>query len=311
VTHGYPSQASAVSDYRLAGERYIQLGDLVSQWFTYDRNGGRFYSICKQCKAARVRAAREQWRNRESVASSTATPNPNRRFGVELEVISPVSHAHLQSELQAAGLTNWRVRYDGSLSGGGAEIVSPILSGDDGHEQVKTACRVLRRNHCTVNRSCGMHVHHEIRDMTIEAVKKLTRLWSDNQDMIDGLVAPSRRRGLNSYCGRLTTDDVARVQRCTALDRLSHTMHTRYKTFNLAAYGRYGTVEIRQHQGTIDAEKVNSWIKFGQALIEQSRCATIFQATTMREMVGELAHLEDTAGTFLLGRAVRFNAVAL
>lgn len=311
LTHGIPTQASAV--YRPDG-----VHELVADRFTWDRNGQRFYSICKTCKAARVARARAGYRARMQAADARAesapialTPNLARRFGVEIECISPVSHSALQSALESAGLSGWRVKYDGSLPGGGAEIVGPPLSGEDGIAQVRVACRVLREQGCTVTRQCGLHVHHEIRDVTVTQVKTLARLWSDNQDMIDGLVAPSRRDGRNSYCGRLSDEDLRRLDRCREMSQISSAFATRYRTMNLQKYGRYGTVEIRQHQGTLDAEKIVTWIEFGQAMIEQARCASAFQATRVTQLVENLAHLSDTAGTFLLGRAVRFGAVAI
>lgn len=307
LVHGHPHAGSLIADGQFVGQ-------LVSSRFTYDRNGDRFYSICKACKAARVARARAEWRAREASANAApraTTPNLARRFGVELEVLSPVSHTALSAAIQNAGVTGWRVKYDGSLPGGGAEIVSPVLSGDNGLEQVRTVCRVLRQQGCSVSRACGLHVHHEIRDVTIDQVKALARLWSGNQDVIDGLVAPSRRGGRNTYCGRLSADDLARIDRCDRLERIGTAMTTRYRTLNLACYSRYGTVEIRQHQGTLDAEKVISWIAFGQAMIEQARCSTAFAATRVTDLVTNLTHLDDTAGTFLLGRAVRFAAVAI
>lgn len=317
VTHGYPRRDSVIVDYvggTGARTPAVRVSAEIERYFTWDRNGDRFYSICKQCKAARIARRRAEWAAREAASEAApiaTTPNTGRRFGIELEVISPISHVALGQKLTDAGLVGWRVKYDGSLSGGGAEIVSPVLQGDDGREQVRKVCRVLRQANCTVNRSCGLHVHHEIRDMTIGQVKGLARLWSDNQDVIDGLVAPSRRGGTNTYCGRLSSHDLASLARCDRLERVSQHVTTRYRTLNLASYGRYGTVEIRQHQGTMDAEKVLTWLAFGQAMIEAARSQTAFRSSRASDLVSNLTTLDDTAGTYLLGRAVRFAAVAI
>src|SRR5439155_107312 len=87
--------------------------------------------------------------------------------------------------------------------------VSPPLRGEAGLAQVQLACTALRRMGAKPNRSCGLHVHHEIRDLDVASIKRFVRSYANNQDLIDGLVSPSRRHGQNTYCLRL--DETART----------------------------------------------------------------------------------------------------
>lgn len=242
-----------------------------------------------------------------------------RRFGVELELLFPhsVTRSTIDAALQAAGLVSWRAKTDVSIHGNGRgwEIVSPPLQGEGGYEQVRTACRVLAGLGGVANRSCGMHVHHDIRDLTVDGVKAVARMWVAQQPMIDGLVAPSRRGSGHTYLGPIRAEELRQIEACTNLEdvrRLASRI-SRYRNLNVAAYGRHGTIEMRQHQGTVNAEKVLTWVRLGQALIqaaaEQPETTRVPQPR-MRAMLDLLGdRLGETARTFLIGRTVEFGLV--
>lgn len=288
----------------------ILTGAEVHSIFASRGERGGNSGVCRECQR---RANRQRRSTGARVPGTTGTTvGENRRFGVELELIFPrhIGRSSIDSALQQAGLTGWRSRTDGSLSGGnGWEIVSPILSGDNGFEQIRTATRVLRGLGAKPNRSCGMHVHHEARDLTIQGFKNVARSWANNQAIIDGLVSGSRRNSQGYYCRALDSNDLSYIEACRDTRQLSNL--SRYKTLNLASYGRHGTIEVRQHQGTCDAEKIISWVKFGQAIISAAvtRPTAIPTQRRVRDMLAEFGtHLNETARTFLLGRAVEFSS---
>jgi gamma-glutamyl:cysteine ligase YbdK (ATP-grasp superfamily) len=39
-------------------------------------------------------------------------------------------------------------------------------------------------------------------------------------------------------------------------------------SLNVSCFSQYGTVEVRQHEATLDAEEIMSWIAYGQAIID-------------------------------------------
>lgn len=291
-------------------------GREVSTIFRTRASRGGLHSHCRQCQsqaAPRVRGPRVP-------GTARIVSADQRRFGVELELIFPrgVTRERVTAALADAGLTGWRAKYDGSLTGGnGLEVVSPILTGENGEAQIRTATRVLRGLGATPNRSCGMHVHHEARDLTADGFKALARGWKVNQPLIDGLVSPSRRNGANHYCQPLTDGDVQRIESCSTVEQITREGQriSRYKTLNFAALGRYHTVEVRQHQGTCDPEKIISWVKFGQGIVAAAATTDTSAATQqthgrVRDLLGAFgSHLNETARTFLLGRAVEFGSV--
>lgn len=288
------------------------LGSLVNTTFRYSTRRATFVSRCRSCERARRRA---QAGNQRSRGTRTVL-GLGRSYGVEIECIATCGRDAVQAALGAAGLVGWRVKHDGSLSSGGVEIVSPVLSGETGIEQIRTVCRVLRDLGATINRTCGLHVHHDIRDLRIADVKRVATVWATQQRWIDGLLSPSRREGVNQYCRPLTSNDLAEINGARDLRSIQIGLRiSRYKSFNLASYGRYGTVEIRQHQGTLDAEKIISWVRFGQGVIDgtltepEAMTATFTRVRDLFAAMGD--RLDETARTFLTGRAVEFGAVAV
>ncbi len=193
----------------------------------------------------------------------------------------------------------------------GWEIVSPPLQGEAGFDALQIATRVLRRLGAEVNSTTGTHVHHDASDLRVSDIKQAARSWFNNQRLIDGLVSPSRRGGpgCSTYCQPLSQNDITRIEQVRDLRGLrSLGSSLRRVTFNLAAYARHGTIEIRQHQGTCDFEKIKSWVLFGQALIDTGRSTTLTTETNIRQLLDNLgANLDATAKTYCLGRALEFG----
>jgi Putative amidoligase enzyme len=318
MTPGCTSEVVTHHDGRgdTTGDIDIRTGRDVHETFASRGERGGNQGRCRTCVREASRARRA---NGPRVPGTSGSVVTDRRFGVELELIFPhhVDRSDITNALHAEGLTTWRVKSDTSLSGGrGWEVVSPVLQGDDGREQIRVACRVLRALGAKPNRSCGMHVHHEIRELTIGQVKSVAKAWFTRQALTDGLVSESRRG--SHFCQRHTPSeqtDIERMRDLRSLQRIGsrRPYSYRFRSFNLVSYGRYGTVEIRQHQGTCDAEKIISWVSYGQAIIAAAATSgELAPATTMRDHLASLGeHLNETARTFLLGRAVEFNYVTV
>lgn len=239
-------------------------------------------------------------------------------FGVEFECMMPrgVGHSQLASKLTEAGIEThfetyghevpsaWKIVTDGSLGDyqSGAEVVSPILLGSEGLRQVDRVCQVLLEVGCQVNRRCGFHVHVGCQNRPVWFFKNLLRLYAHYEDVLDGLVTPSRRGNTNQYCrstkrvieyhGYQTFQDAADVEAVGRVYTGSHYLDGssgRFVKLNLAAYWRHGTVEFRHHQGTINSEKARTWIRLCLGL------ATAAGRNESIDLTGEVATLESLA----------------
>ena len=126
-----------------------------------------------------------------------------------------------------------------------------------------------------MNKSWGAHGHHEIRELDGQAVERSVQNDHDAMASINAIMAPSRRQ-MNSYCADASSYDLERMWSCdTILQIASAVSYSRYRKVNLASYPKYGTLELRQHRGSVEAVKLIAWVKFGQALLEASKAGRI------------------------------------
>jgi Putative amidoligase enzyme len=219
-------------------------------------------------------------------------------FGVEIETLVPgqasfrnrvaegiardISEAGVPCGFEGYNHTrrdHWKIVTDASLTAPngylGFEFVSPPLS-DAGFPQIDAVCRMLQRSNARVNRTCGLHVHIGARRLTLDAMRRLAFLYIENEDVIDALMPPSRRKDLNNFCRGLQANaDIEGATRATDVRALAKAIRrndygeiSRHTKLNFAAYWRHGTVEFRQHSGTIDAEKIKRWVGFCQKLVD-------------------------------------------
>jgi len=214
-------------------------------------------------------------------------------FGVEIECYLPVglTREAMAARLGDAGVpataemynhqvrSSWKLVTDGSLGdySRGCELVSPILSGDAGLASVEAVCAELVAAGATVDRSTGLHVHIGVPSgQELPFFKEVLRLYAKYENAIDSFLAPSRRGSANVYCRPTTfTPAMAHATDLRALQRAynggrAFRHDARYRKVNLEAYWRHGTVEFRQHQGTVDAVKITNWVKFLLKLVDRA-----------------------------------------
>ena len=208
----------------------------------------------------------------------------NRFWGVEIEFAGTVDRVKIARMMRERGVpcavegynhttrSHWKIITDASC---GYELVSPPLKGEEGFRQLKIACEVLNEVGAKVNRYCGLHVHHDATDFTVDTFKRVLALYTKYEDAIDQLLPPSRRGNSNSYCKSLLLYDkvtaLREIGRKTSVDALMRMYrYSRYFKINLQSYRRHGTIEFRHHSGTIEYEKIKNWIVLTQAIINRA-----------------------------------------
>lgn len=204
----------------------------------------------------------------------------SRKFGIEIECkdasASAVIAALREVGIECVDNTNasystihetaptWKIVLDGSVQRGW-EMVSPILSGEDGIAQVRKVARALAQCGANADNSCGLHVHVDARDLSVQSIANVGRRYSRFETEIDAFMPRARNR--NSYCGSMRNvnfDDIVRG----GLGLLART--ERYLKVNMSAYARHNTIEFRHHSGTTSGEKMENWIKFCTAFVDAS-----------------------------------------
>ncbi|WP_461369034.1 amidoligase family protein, partial [Candidatus Darwinibacter acetoxidans] len=81
-----------------------------------------------------------------------------------------------------------------------------------------------------------------------------------------------RRGQRNAYCNSLGGEfGLARIRSVRQMDQLlSEAYPSRYMKLNCQSYEIHGTVEFRQHQGTMDGEKIANWVVLTQMMVERA-----------------------------------------
>jgi hypothetical protein len=216
----------------------------------------------------------------------------NRRFGIEIEAYG-CSKDIVARELNAAGIpthiegynhntrTNWKIVSDGSLTGDNTfELVSPILEGQHGLNQLQTVSEVLVRLRVKINRTCGLHIHFDAAQMNLQTWKNLLLNYATLEPIIDSMMPQSRRGSENTYCKTMRRTDLNnKIRTATTINQVTNLFPNRYQKINTQAYARHRTVEFRQHSGTIEGDKILNWILFLHNLLTYSQQNTIENGT--------------------------------
>jgi hypothetical protein len=214
-------------------------------------------------------------------------------FGIELEFMGGGSRSRVAEAMtrrgvmarpgayseNAAAAGMWLVKPDGSCE---FEAVSPILSLDDVARVVPMVCQAIRD--CggdARDERCGFHVHVAGFNNDVKAVRNTVRRFINFEDTFD-MCQPEKRRGnANSFCksnatlfGDTCEDQTVnvwdRAQRATSLQALRDLFNPhgdRYFKINLQSLVRHGTLEMRHHGGTLNAETVHAWTVFLDAFV--------------------------------------------
>ena len=192
----------------------------------------------------------------------------------------------------------WKVITDSSVNSRnhsyGLEIVSPILKGKKDLKMLAKILDFMEANeNFDVNRTCGIHVHVDVNDATANQIANCVKLYSKQSEYIDAILQPSRRadgsngiqwarnaydrmgfeRGDNTSLWNVIDTELSRYEgesTLSTINCLCSAMGGRYNSVNLNAYRKYGTVEYRQHGGSLNAEKVCNWVVFVTNLTDRA-----------------------------------------
>ena len=240
-----------------------------------------------------------------------------RPFGLEVETINAANYSLAISSL-APGMEQV---YDGSINhdGYGAEIVTPILQGDDGLEVIKGICEIPLE----MNNSCGIHLHIGTGDYTWRDLRKLVVFAMKLQDEIFMLVPKQRRT--SRYCKKLgravgllllakSRDEFLSSFFAISLDYMAQhkaiakakmvqaqKYHlwvggqqvppgSRYIWCNICSWYYRGTIEIRLLEGTTNYERIKHWIWLWQYILlwlEGHTMAEVVEVRLLKDILPE------------------------
>lgn len=173
---------------------------------------------------------------------------------------------------------NWHMTYDGSLyeragQGEGLEMVSPILRGKDGYQQIVKMLSILNKVNCTVNQTSGLHVH--VGNSHLNNLEYFSVLYRYNlfEHQIEKYFS-THRRGDTEYAKRMSANALALYFDMTMLNPKSKKRNEDIGTGKYAKVGIhecFPTFEFRQHEGCLERKKVLTWVNFCVNFADQSK----------------------------------------
>lgn len=219
-----------------------------------------------------------------------------RPFGVEVECISPTTSWYSQLP-DAFGVTT-----DGSVTategGHELEMVTPPLAGLTGEKVLRKALALMNANEVTVNNSCGLHVHLDGKGYRAHDVKGFRNLrslmlfYKEFDEVFRAMIPRNRRR--STFCKPTSTygTTIQAARTYAALERIWYSAKSNMEANDAKAGGKYhesryhavnlhpllsrqragvelaGTIEIRLHSGTTNADKILKWVALHQKVLD-------------------------------------------
>jgi Putative amidoligase enzyme len=120
-------------------------------------------------------------------------------------------------------------------------------------EVVNRVSKILLEIEAKVNKSCGLHVHLDMRHKDPSVCYRNLVL---SQSILYKLVEKNRRR--NTYCKRVKENETFATMLGAG----------RYQSINAASFSRFKSLEVRLHHGTIDGEEIIHWANLLNKIID-------------------------------------------
>jgi hypothetical protein len=231
-------------------------------------------SIDERCRAdavARKRLEDEQSLVKEFNFISRFYKMMPFNYGVEIEFYGSYFN-RLDEEIKES-LKDWILETDSSC---GYELVSPILSEhDSSFEQIKQAVSLIKTCGGKISNRCGLHVHIGAEALSTERIYNIVKRYHENEHHIDSFMAMSRREDNNLYCksiydsfGYQFLSREFHPDKFIYVSDLVKHQGSRYCKVNLHSYRTHGTIEFRQHGGTLSSKRIIMWVRFLQEFVK-------------------------------------------
>lgn len=134
------------------------------------------------------------------------------------------------------------------------EFASRIARGDALLDQVTAVCAAMKASMAYANRTCGFHVHIDMRFTNEEKRTAIRNWWLIYEPIFFAMVRQQRRK--NSYC-------VSVKKNGSRYDTAN-----RYQALNTAAFAKHKSYEFRLHHGTVNRTLIINWIRLLLLFVE-------------------------------------------
>jgi len=182
-----------------------------------------------------------------------------RKYGIELETSSCRDWAALHNE------TYFGCKPDYSIEG--REFISPVFYGDGSFNEIATFCKEANSRGWQTNRYCGYHLHLDVSSECWESLRSIAYAYLLTYKLWCKFV--SNDRVMNNFCGEPDYSWVAITKINGNIDwEYFAGKRDRFDFINWRSYFTHGSVEIRNHDATLDAETICNWISVHARFID-------------------------------------------
>jgi Putative amidoligase enzyme len=216
--------------------------------------------------------------------------------GVEIEFFCDLNAEDLSFRLYEQGLgKNVFLRTDGSIRAENQMYpheLNILAKEKEIKDVIKSVSKVLLSANAKVNKTCGLHVHLDMRNRDhIIAFHNLVSA----QNILFAMNPFSRQSG--TYCRRQDTKVFKEAAGNGNRDM-------RYFGINAAAHAKHNTIEIRMHSGTVQATKINNWIDLLLCIIAK-KDPVKKSSSTLRSFLKQF-DVDVTLGAYIAERMAKF-----
>lgn len=193
---------------------------------------------------------------------------PGQKVGVEIE-LENVRPSTIADDISRY----WETHNDDSLRNFGVEFTTRGgLFGKDLTAAIQTFCSNARRQWECSHRA-GLHIHIDVTDMeTFPELANFCILYALFEKLIFAWVGDERENNVNCLPWYKAQGDLASIATLISptskpeeFRRTVGEIH-RYSALNMAALGKYGTVECRHMKTTKSEERIVTWINMWLAI---------------------------------------------
>lgn len=187
----------------------------------------------------------------------------------------------------------WSIKEDGSLRDGGVELVfkKPYL-GIFAEKAIDEAYDILLKKDMEVSPRTGIHVHIDIQDMTLRAFKALCLLYALVEEPLFQWVG--NYRDSNNFCMPWyeAEGDIGLISEILQSEKENFSSKTRrvqrYAALNLNAVSKFGSVEFRHLQTTLDKDILLEWVNL---LLSLKKYAVNFKLSHGKDILEKFSSL--------------------
>lgn len=210
----------------------------------------------------------------------TDPDSKQRHVGVELEVCGLLTKDSGGPAVIQGVANKWKgaVAHDGSLPPArGFEMKTSPANGKFFVEQLREFCDVLAKYNAWVDERAGTHIHVDARDLSFGDLGRLMLLYRKIEEELCKTQPIKRLK--TKYCTPLGdgyTWDME--QATTSQDEVkiaSKLVYSdRYRALNFKAIQKFKTVEVRMHEGTLNADEIIVWADVWRTIVDSSKKLT-------------------------------------